>query len=104
LIRLVDSPRLLAEVLGTYRRLGILDTVAAYLGEAPVFTANKTVLRYLSVPDTILPSDFHQDGRFMGGDIRALNVWSTLTDCGTDAPTLDLVPRREPCIHPTGQG
>jgi hypothetical protein len=104
LIRLVDSPRLLTDVLDTYRRLGVRDLVADYLEEPPVFTANKTVLRYLEVPDTILPSDFHQDGRFMGDDIRALNVWVTLTDCGEDAPTLDVLPRREPRIHPTGRG
>lgn len=103
LIRMVDAPRVLADLLGTYRRLGLLDLLADYFGEPPVFTANKSVLRYLEVPP-LLFTDFHQDGRFMGIDVRAVNVWVTLSDCGTDAPSLDLIPRREHAIAPTGNG
>lgn len=103
LVRLVDAPRVLADVLATYRRLGLLDTIERYLGEPPVFTANKSVLRYLELPKFV-PTDYHQDGRFMDASVRAVNAWVTLTDCGADAPTLDLLPRREPAIHPTGRG
>ena len=103
LIRMVDAPRVLAEVLATYRRKGLLDVIESYFDEPPVFTSNKSVLRYLETPKLRL-TDFHQDGRFMGADVRAVNVWVTVTDCGTDAPTLDLVPRREPAIAPTGNG
>jgi hypothetical protein len=28
------------------------------------------------------------------GPVRALNLWVSLSDCGADAPGLDLVPRR----------
>ena len=28
------------------------------------------------------------------GDVRALNVWLSLSHCGDDAPGLDIVPRR----------
>jgi len=103
LIRVVDAPRVLADALDTYRRLGLIDLIGDYFGEPPVFTANKSVLRYLEVPPAVF-TDFHQDGRFMGTDVRALNVWVTLTDCGTDAPSLDLIPRREQDIAPTGNG
>jgi hypothetical protein len=103
LVRLVDAPRVLPDVLATYRRLGLLGAIESYLGDPPVFTANKSVLRYLERPQFV-PSDYHQDGRFMDASVRAANVWVTLTDCGTDAPTLDLIPRREPTIHPTGNG
>jgi hypothetical protein len=100
-IRLVDSPRMLEDVLSTYRRLGVLDAVESYFGEAAVFTSNKSVMRRLEAPDPI-PTDYHQDGRFMGAEVVAANVWLTLTDCTGDAPSLDLVPRREPAIAPTG--
>jgi hypothetical protein len=36
---------------------------------------------------------WHQDGKFLG-QVRALNLWLALSDCGRDAPGLDLVPRR----------
>ena len=105
LVRLVDVPRLLQDVLATYRRLGLLDAVADYFDEPPVITANKAVLRRIEVPAAPpLPTDFHQDGRFMGDDVRSVNLWVTLTDCLGDAPSLDLIPRREAVIHPTGQG
>jgi hypothetical protein len=103
LIRLVDAPRLLADLIDTYRRVGLLPLVQQYLGEPPVFTANKSVLRYVRTP-RMLPTDYHQDGRFMGDDVRAINIWVTLDDCGRHAPSLDVVPRREAVIHPTGNG
>ena len=103
LVRLVDAPRVLTDVLATYHRLGLIDAAAGYFGEPAVLTANKSVLRYLEVP-RMIPTDFHQDGRFMGAETRAANVWVTLDDCGTTAPGLDVVPRREPRIHPTGNG
>jgi hypothetical protein len=103
LVRLVDSPRVLRDVLATYGRLGLFDAISEYLGEPTVITANKSVLRWLETP-RILPTDFHQDGRFMGGEARSVNVWVTLTGCHGDVPALDVVPRREAGIHPTGQG
>ena len=94
---------LFAATLGVFESLGIVDLMEAYLGEAPVISSNKAIYRMIEVPKFLL-RDFHQDGRFMGGDIRAANLWITLDDCGEGvAPTLDLVPRRESCIHPTGQ-
>jgi hypothetical protein len=40
----------------------------------------------------------------MGEGIRSLNVWIALTDCGIDAPSLDLVTRRADALLPMGQG
>ena len=44
---------------------------------------------------------WHQDGAFMG-DVRALNVWLSLSRCGDEAPGMDIVPRRLDHIVPTG--
>ena len=45
---------------------------------------------------------WHQDGAFLGQGIRTVNVWIALTDCGVDAPSMDMVPRRMTDIVPTG--
>ena len=36
------------------------------------------------------------------GDVRALNVWLSLSHCGDEAPGMDIVPRRLDHIVPTG--
>jgi hypothetical protein len=36
---------------------------------------------------------WHQDGAFMG-QVRALNLWLSLSRCGDQSPGLDIVPRR----------
>jgi hypothetical protein len=38
--------------------------------------------------------DFHLDGAFMGADVKTLNIWLALSECGENAPGLDVVPRR----------
>ena len=40
-----------------------------------------------------VPGAWHQDGAFMG-DVRALNLWLSLSRCGDESPGLDIVPRR----------
>jgi hypothetical protein len=62
-----------------------------YLGERPALSAKKTTLRRVAV-DT--GSAWHQDGAFLGEGIRSVNVWLALSDCGVDAPGLDVVPTR----------
>jgi Phytanoyl-CoA dioxygenase (PhyH) len=96
-----DSPRLLFELFETYEGVELRQVVAEYLGERPVLSANKCTLR--RVPLTA-STDWHQDGAFLGQGIRVLNVWIALTDCGVDAPGLDLVPRRLDHIVETGTG
>ena len=47
-----------------------------------------------------MPGAWHQDGTFMG-DVRALNLWLSLSRCGDVAPGLDVVPRRLDGLVPT---
>jgi hypothetical protein len=86
-----DSPRLMFDVLDLLERKGLRQVLSDYLGERPGLSVKKCTLRRVPV-DT--GTDWHQDGAFLGPDIRTCNVWLTLTDCGTDAPGLDLVPKR----------
>jgi hypothetical protein len=96
-----DSPRLLFRMFETYEQIGLQRVVTDYLGERPVLSANKCTLR--RVPLTA-KADWHQDGAFLGRGIRALNIWIALSDCGVDAPGLDLVPRRLDHVVETGTG
>jgi hypothetical protein len=62
---------------------------------------NKSTLRRVT-PDVGKGfSLWHQDGAFLG-DVRALNVWLSLSRCGDVAPGLDIVPRRIDHVLPTG--
>jgi hypothetical protein len=47
-------------------------------------------------------TDWHQDGAFLGRDVRTLNLWLCLSECGDDAPGLDMVPRRFDEVLATG--
>ena len=69
---------------------GLPELVGAYLGERPLISLQKTTLRKAE-PD--VPGAWHQDGAFMG-DVRALNLWLSLSRCGDESPGLDVVPRR----------
>src|SRR5439155_16415123 len=88
-----DSPNALFNVIEALAAAGVLQVVGDYLGEALALSANKCVLRRVS-PD--VRSSWHQDGAFLGADIRTVDVWVALSDCGgdTDAPGLEIVPRR----------
>jgi hypothetical protein len=95
----VDSPRLLFRLFQTYEDVGLRTVATEYLGERPVLSANKCTLRRVPLTSN---TDWHQDGAFLGRGIRALNVWIALTDCGVDAPGMDLLPRRLDHIVETG--
>jgi hypothetical protein len=92
-ILVADSPNALFNVIEALEAARIPQVVGDYLGEALALSANKCVLRRVS-PD--VRSSWHQDGAFLGGDIRTVDVWVALSDCGgdTDAPGLEIVPRR----------
>ncbi len=96
-----DSPKLLDAIFASYEAAGLRTVLTGYLGERPALSANKTTLRRARLEGK---SDWHQDGAFLGSGIRALNVWVALTDCGVDAPGMDLVPRRFETIQETGTG
>jgi hypothetical protein len=86
----VDSPRLMFDMLELFGRAGLPRLVAGYLGEPPLLSAHKTTLRKA---EPAVGGAWHQDGAFMG-DVRALNLWLSLSRCGDVAPGLDIVPRR----------
>jgi hypothetical protein len=89
----VESPRALFHLLDVYYDVGVDRVVAELFGERPALSAEKTTLRrVVPAPDHGL--GWHQDGRFLGDNIRSLNAWIALSDCGTDAPSLELVPTR----------
>ena len=96
-----DSPRGLFHLIDCLERNGIIDVVTEYLGERPALSVRKTSLR--EIPFT-LNTEFgwHQDGAFLGKEIRTMNLWIALTDCGVDAPSMDMVPRRLTSIVETG--
>ena len=85
-----DSPLLAAEMLAIFESAGVTRLVEGYLGEHPLLSVEKTTLRKA---DPQVGGAWHQDGRFMG-EVRALNLWLSLSRCGDEAPGLDLVPRR----------
>ncbi len=93
-----DSPRALELLIGVLRRKGVVSAIADYLGEEPYLSLAKSTLR--KVPVTT-GTGWHQDGAFLGRDIRTVNCWLALTDCGVDAPGLDLYPKRVD-LFPTG--
>lgn len=86
----VDCPMLSAEMVQIFKKAGVPQLAEGYLGETPLISLQKTTLRKA---EPQVPGAWHQDGSFMG-DVRALNVWLSLSRCGDEAPGLDIVPRR----------
>jgi hypothetical protein len=97
-IWVADSPRLLFSMLDAFERTGLRRVIGDYLGEAPTVSVQKCTLRRVD-PDA--GHGWHQDGAFMG-DVRALNVWLSLSRCGDESPGMDIVPKRLDRIVPTG--
>jgi hypothetical protein len=104
-----DSPRALFDVLDLYRRLGILSVLTEYFGEHPTLSARKTTLRkvhadkfFEALDGRGADSGWHQDSAFLGADVRTMNLWVALSECGRNAPSLDLVAQRVDRILPTG--
>jgi hypothetical protein len=88
----VDSPRMLFDLFELFDEVGLGSLMTEYFGERPFLSANKCNVR--RVPAVEMAGGWHQDGAFLGEDVGAFNCWIALTRCGTDAPGLDLVPRR----------
>ncbi|MGE0279131.1 MAG: hypothetical protein AB7P20_00760 [Rhizobiaceae bacterium] len=97
-----DSPHMLEKVIAMFDSIGALDVIEQYFGERPVMSVSKSTLR--CVPHTIDKADWHQDGAFLGTDIRSVNIWLSLSHCGRDASGLEVYPRRVEHILPTGVG
>lgn len=96
-----DSPRGLYEFLETVRELGLDELISRFLGERAALSAEKCTLRRVDMAPTF--ASWHQDGAFMGKGIRTVNAWFALSDCGRDAPGLDLIPQRLDALLPTGE-
>ncbi len=89
----VDAPHALFSLLELYRSIGLLDIIEAHLGSRLSLAAEKTTLRRV-LPEGNLHTGWHQDGAFLEGGYRVLNVWLALSDCGVDAPGLEVLPQR----------
>lgn len=90
----IESPCIAEMLLEFYEQHGIKDIVTDYLGEPPVLSVKKWVLRRSVLP--MEEAGWHQDGAFMGTHINTLNLWIPLTECGgtTGAPGMDIIPQR----------
>lgn len=98
----VNSPPALFDLLETFEACGLTAVVRDFFGEPPMLLSRKGTLR--RVRHDVNVGGWHQDGGFLGEDIRSLNVWIALTDCGVDAPGMDIVAKRLPGIVETGSG
>jgi hypothetical protein len=93
-----DCPKVMYDLIDLFDRIGLRGIVTDYLGERAAMSMNKSTLRRARPDDG---GAWHQDGAFMG-DVRALNIWLSLSHCGDDAPGLDLVPKRLDHVVATG--
>jgi hypothetical protein len=94
-----DSPRNLADLVDLFESTGIIDIIAGFFGERPALSIGKSTLR--RVPITT-GTDWHQDGAFLGSQVRSVNLWLALSPCGQDAAGLDIVGRRLPYVLQSG--
>ncbi|MEM7498893.1 MAG: hypothetical protein AAF371_12985 [Pseudomonadota bacterium] len=96
------SPRLAFDLFDCFERLGFRRLLQAYFRDEPCVSFKKSVLR--RAEPLIYPAEWHQDGAFMTTDIKSVNVWIALSECGggTDSPGMDLLPKRLNSIVPTG--
>lgn len=89
---MADSPRMLARFMNVLQATRVVPMIAEYMGEPPYLSAGKTTIR--RVPNNMTTTSWHQDGAFLGQQVRSVNLWLSLSHCGVDASGLDVVPRR----------
>ena len=94
-----DAPMAVFAVTEAFDAIGLRPLLEAYLGEPPVVSVKKFTLR--RAPADAM-TEWHQDGSFLGASTRTVNVWLALSDCGVDAPSMDIFGRRFEGIVPTG--
>jgi hypothetical protein len=97
----VESPRTMARILDLYEQRGLIGAVTEHLGSRPALALNKFTLRHVTAEAI---ASWHQDGAFMGSELRSVNAWVALTPCGGDlpAPGLSILPRRLDQLAETG--
>ncbi len=96
-----DSPRALFDVIETWTAIDLGRPLAEYFGEWPALSFKKSTLRRTPA-DTL--TEWHQDGAFLGQATRTVDVWLACSDCGVDAPSIDVVARRLDGLVETGAG
>jgi hypothetical protein len=94
-----DSPPMLFKLIEVFSHSGVLGHIAELMGERPALSVTKSTLRRVAPGSN---HDWHQDGAFLGHDVRSVNVWLAVSACGRDAPGMDVVARRLPYIMQTG--
>lgn len=106
----IDAPRVFFKLIELFDHGRIGELASSFFGEQPTILGKKWTLRRASPdlgdeghhPDIPVSNPgWHQDGAFMG-DVRSLNVWIALSECGEDAPSMDIVARRLDGIVETG--
>lgn len=99
----VDAPTIALDLIGTFQTLGLDDLLAAYFHDGPVLSVKKWVLRRVK-PNNGAEAGWHQDGRFMGEGIRSLNLWLSLSACGSgsEAPGIEFLVDNKREIYETG--
>jgi len=96
------SPIVSQRLMDRFETLGLRSLLQGYFGDEPCVSYQKSVLRRAEPLE--YPSEWHQDGAFMNQGIQSLNLWVSLTECGTgtESPGMDLLPRRLNHIIPPG--
>lgn len=102
-LRIAESPRAMFDLHEVLRETGLVNVLTEHLQERPVVSLNKCAFRRSPAGRKEVP-DYHQDGRFLGESVRTVDLWLALSDCGADAPSLDLLPRRIDHVLETGKG
>lgn len=99
-----ESPRSLFHLMEAFEESHVIDAIEGYLGERPAISLNKCVLRHTAFVEPSNPT-WHQDGAFLGADVRSVDIWLSLSNCGgeSDTPGLEILPRRVHQILDTGQ-
>jgi len=95
-----DGVRLIDWIDGFIRNSAMIDVIEAVLGGSP--TAHRLSIRLRRHRSEKMTSfvPWHQDLCFLGQSSSYLNCWVPLTDCGPNAPALDLIPRRPDVAFP----
>ena len=99
----VDSPRTASQLIQFYQRMKLPQLLHDYFSEPATLSVKKWVLRRVA-PNNGGQAGWHQDGRFLGDNIRSINMWIALTDCGgdADAPGMDIIRGSNGTIYETG--
>ena len=94
-------------ILGLIERSKLPEITRQYFTEGSVCPYQYCVVRYQRLDLKHQSYRFHQDGSYHSRkpeDHLGLTIWIPLTDCGEDAPTLQLYPRHIHTILPLPDG